>query len=79
MKSQVTIEKVNYFGESTGSNDYNAKALYRKNGKLYLVHVYVDFFNNHVFVSRNQPKECKVLSGVEYALNEFAVNTNWIF
>ena len=35
----LTIEKINYFGQTTGSDDYNAKVLYRKGsvGRLYLV------------------------------------------
>lgn len=78
-KSNITISKLNYFGESTNSNDFNAKVLYYKNGKLRLAHVWVDFFNKHVYISKEQPKECKVLNGLESALNQFANNTNFLF
>lgn len=72
----VTIEKLNYFGQSTNSIDYNAKVLYKKYGKLYLCHVYVDYFNNRVYISKNQPKECKILVGIDHAVNEFIFGNN---
>lgn len=75
-KEEVEIEKVNYFGESTKSNDFNAKCLYRKNGKLYLAHIYIDFFNKHVYTSKNQPKECKVLKGFSNAINSHEFPNN---
>ena len=68
---KVTIEQLNYFGESNDNQEYNGKALYRKYGKLYLVHVWIDFFNKAIYVSRNQPKECKKLAGLTNALNEY--------
>ena len=68
----ITIEEFNYFPGKTYSDDFNAKVLYRKNGKLYLAHVYVDFFNEHVHISLNQPKECKVLNGFIDVVNEYA-------
>lgn len=71
-KRNIKIEKINYFGESTNSNDYNAKCLYYKHDKLYLVHLWVDFFNQRVHISKNQPKECKALSGLSEAVNAFA-------
>ena len=71
MKAQVTIEQLNYFGETQSNQEYNAKVLYRKCGKLYLVHVWIDFFNKEIFVSLNQPKECKVLTGLKNALIEY--------
>lgn len=71
MNAQVTIETVNYFGQESNSNDFNAKCLYRKNGKLHLAHIYIDFFNKRVYISKNQPKECKILSGLYCAVNAF--------
>ncbi len=67
----TTIEQLNYFGQSTLSNDYNAKVLYRKYGKLYLAHVWVCHFNKAIHVTHKQPKECKVLAGLQTALNEY--------
>ena len=78
MTTSIQIEKINYFGQSTNSDDYNAKCLYRKYGKLYLLHVYIDHFNREVFISNNQPKECKVLQGIKKAVNEFAVSEHMI-
>ena len=68
VKTEITIEKVNYFGQNTGEN-FNAKALYRKNGKLYLAHIDIDFFNKRVYIPK-QEKECKVLKGFEQAINK---------
>ena len=69
MKSQIEIETVNYFGDNGNANDFNAKVLYRKNGKLQLAHVHIDFFNQRVYITK-QPKECKILAGFERAINE---------
>ena len=68
---KVTIEQLNYFGESNDNQEFNGKALYRKYGRLYLVHVWVDFFNKAIHIAHNQPKECKVLAGLAKALNDF--------
>lgn len=68
MKNQVTIDTVNYFGDRGNTSDFNAKVFYRKNGKLYLAHVHIDFFNERVYIPR-QPKECKILAGFETAIN----------
>lgn len=65
---KITIDTVNYFGNDNSRN-FNAKVLYRKNGKLHLAHVDIDFFNKHVFIPK-QAKECKVLSGFQQAINE---------
>ena len=75
----MKIEKVNYFPEMADyGNDYNAKVLYRsQRGKLYLAHVFVDFFNKYIHVSYKQPKECKVLKGLERALNNWAIKTKY--
>jgi hypothetical protein len=80
MKKQIEIEKVNYFGEKTHSNDFNAKVLYRKNnGRLQVAKVFIDFFNRHVFISKKQDKSGKVLKGFDEAINEFAEQTKWKF
>jgi len=68
MKNSITIETFNYFGDSADRN-FNAKVLYRKNGKLRLAHVYVDYFNERVYIPA-QPKECKVLAGFDQAIQE---------
>lgn len=65
MKS-ITIESVNYLGRDRSKN-YNAKVLYRKNGKLNLAHIYIDYFNESVYIPK-QPKECKILSGFNEAI-----------
>ena len=67
MKAIITIESVNYIGRSADRN-FNAKVLYRKNGKLQLAHVFIDFFNKNVYVPK-QPKECKILAGFAAAIN----------
>ena len=43
-KRSIAIETVNYLGHSSDRN-FNAKVLYRKNGKLYLAHIDIDYFN----------------------------------
>jgi hypothetical protein len=65
---EIEIEKVNYLGNDTDRN-FNAKVLYRKNGKLHLAHVDIDFFNKRVYIPK-QAKECKVLKGLEQAINQ---------
>lgn len=72
----ITIESVNYFG-NTGKS-YNANVLYRKNGNLYLCRVYIDFFNNQVYVPK-QEKDAKNLKGFYESINEFAKETNFLF
>jgi hypothetical protein len=68
MKNEITIEAVNYIGNSSDRN-FNAKVLYRKNGKLLLAHVDIDFFNQRVYIPK-QAKECKVFAGFELAINK---------
>jgi hypothetical protein len=75
----VKIEKVNYFGEATNTQDFNAKVIYRKNGRSYIAHIFVDFFNKRVHEGRNNPKEHKAVQGFMKAINEFAEQTNWRF
>ena len=75
----IKIEKVNYFGQETGTDDFNAKALYTKNGKLYLAHIYIDFFNKRVHEGRNNPREHKALVGFMQEINEMGHNTNFRF
>lgn len=62
----ITIETVNYLGNDRSRN-YNAKVLYSKNGKLNLAHIYIDYFNESVYIPK-QPKECKILSGLNEAI-----------
>lgn len=75
---KITIEKLNYFSSLQNNQDYNSKVLYYKNNKLYIAHVYVDFFNRSIYESK-QPKECKVLSGLMSELNTWATQRNFIF
>lgn len=65
---KIKIEAINYFGNDDSRN-FNAKVLYRKDDKLYLAHVYIDFFNKKVYVPK-QSKECKILKGFEAAINK---------
>lgn len=68
---KATIEKINYFGNETNSDDYNAKVLYRDTkGKLCLAHIYVCFFGKHIYISKNQPTEAKVKPILSKLLNQ---------
>ena len=71
---KITIETVNYLGHSNDRN-FNAKVLYRKNGKLNLAHVDIDFFNKRVYIPK-QAKECKILVGFENAINKNQFKNN---
>ena len=73
----ITIKEVNYFGESSGTQDFNAKMLYTKNGKHYLAHLCVSFFVRAIFAGKNNPKEHKLLKGALGAVNDFAIKTKW--
>jgi hypothetical protein len=72
----ITIETVNYFGNK--GKEYNANVLYRKNGKLHLCRVHIDFFNERVYVPK-QEKDAKALAGFGKAINDFAVKSNFLF
>lgn len=72
----ISIIESNYFGH-TETNDFNAKVLYSKNGKTYLAHVFIDFFNKKVHTFKvKQPKECKILKGFSEAINNHEFKTN---
>ena len=78
----IEVIKVNYFESipyGVGRSEYNGKALYRKYGKTYICHVYIDFFNKEIYIPTQQPKECKVLHGVGKAVNDFAIKNRWLF
>ena len=50
MTNSIKIEKINYFGNDvTNSNDWNAKVLYRCNGKLQHAMIDIDFFHKDFF------------------------------
>lgn len=75
MKNQSKIEIVtlNYFSE-LNDNDFNGKVIYKKYGKTYLAHIYVDFFQKQIYcMKKYQNQETKVLSGLDYALNIYAI------
>jgi hypothetical protein len=65
--SKIQIDTVNYFGNIEGEN-YNAKVLYRKNGKLRLANIYIDYFWKRIYIPKKQHPECKVLKGLDLAL-----------
>lgn len=73
MANKITIEKINYFGnDETKSNDWNAKVLYRVNGKLQHAMIDIDFWSKDFFINKSiQAKECKVASGLLGALRNF--------
>jgi len=77
--THVTIKSVHYFGEATGTEDFNAKMIYVKNGKQYLAHIYVSYFSLMINEGKNNPKEHTMLKGALKAVNEFAVKTKWSF
>lgn len=66
----TTIEKINYFGEETGSNEWNAKVLYRgTDGRLHHALIYVCFFSREFYIPKKQHSECKVTPSLKRALN----------
>ena len=67
--SKVTIEKINYFGQETDSEEWNAKVLYRKGNKGYYAIIYIDYFNRRVYIPK-QPKGAKALVGLQQALDK---------
>lgn len=79
MKTKITVESINYYGlPETGYRDYNATALYRKYGKLYLVYVWVDFYHAKIRISKTQINGGKALKGTSDALNKYALETRLI-
>lgn len=76
MKNAIQILDFFYFneGEVARMNPelrfedlFNAKVKYTKNGKRYLACIYLDYSRREVYFGK-QPKECKVLQGLEYAI-----------
>ena len=66
MVTTIKIEKINYFGnDETKSNDWNAKVLYTRNGKMHNAMIDIDFFANEIYINKKiQAPECKVYSGL---------------
>lgn len=78
MANSIKIVKINYFGNDvTNSNEWNAKVLYTRNGKMHHAMIEVDFFSRDFFINTKiQAKECKVYNGLLAALiklNYFAL------
>lgn len=73
MSNKIKIEKINYFGnDETGSQDWNAKVLYSRNGKLHHAMIDVDFGLKEIFLNKKiQAPECKVYAGLLEALRKF--------
>ena len=76
MKNAIQIQEFFYFneGEVARMNPelsfkdlFNAKVRYTKNGKSYLACIYLDYSKKEVYFGK-QPKECKVLHGLDYAI-----------
>ena len=65
--NKIIIEKINYFGKETESDEYNAKVLYKKGNKLYLAIVWIDYFWKRVYIPKQRKYE-KALVGLEEAL-----------
>lgn len=66
MATAIKIEKINYFGnDETKSNDWNAKVLYTRNGKMHHAMIDIDFFAKEININKKiQAPECKVYSGL---------------
>ena len=73
----IKIEKINYFGEETNSNEWNAKVLYTRNGQLHHAMIFICFFSREIYINKKiQATECKVYEGLLSALikaNYFAI------
>ena len=70
VKKGVIIEKINYFGRESESDEWNAKVRYTKNGKSAYAIIYIDYFNKRVFIPKKQPKTAKALVGLQQAINK---------
>ena len=70
---KITIEKINYFGnDETQSNDWNAKVLYWRNGKLHHAMIDISFWDKEIYIKKSiQAKECKVYEGLLIALRKY--------
>lgn len=72
----MKIEKINYFGEETKSEEWNAKVLYYVNGKLRHCLIYICFFSREIYISKEQHSLCHVhprLLGELRKLNYFNI------
>ena len=72
--TQIKITGFNYIGQQEVFVDYNAKVAYRKNGRSYIMYVWVDFNLKKCFVSKAQPREAKVLKGAIEAVTKYKFN-----
>lgn len=72
MANTIEIQKVRYFGNDyTQSNDWNAKVIYKRNGKLHHAMIEVDFFAKQFYINKKiQATECKVYAGLHKALEK---------
>ena len=79
MKTKITVESINYYGlPETGYRDYNAAAIYRKYGKLYIVNVWVDFNNAELRVEQTKTNGGKAFNGSVEAINKYSLETRLI-
>ena len=67
--SKVEILDFNYFGQDSGSYDWNAKVVYGKYGKTRTAKVFIDHFNKEIYKGP-EDKNHKCLKGVVEAVRE---------
>ena len=62
---KIEIIQFKYFSyEESGDVEWNAKIVYKKYNKTYHCLLNVDSFHKDIYIPKNQPQECKVLSGI---------------
>ena len=74
MTKAIKIIDFNFFGKETGSNEWNSKVVYQKNGKTYVAQLFMESFRREFFAPRTQEKGHKLLAGVLDAITIHTFN-----
>lgn len=73
----IKIESVNYSPERASkpnsSEGWNTKVLYKYAGKTFIGHIWIDFFNEEVYGTK-QPKEGKIIPGLIKEVIKFEID-----
>jgi hypothetical protein len=64
--------------EANYAYDWNAKVLYKRSNSFHRARIYIDYFNKKINIAKEQAGD-QVYTGLEQALNNYAITERWFY